>query len=242
MPRQQSLRLPGTWGGKRAGAGRPAKGPRPSEPHKTRPVLDRRHPVHVTARVAPDLRQLRTRDMYHAIRYATYASAIFGRFRIVHLSIQRDHVHLIAEAANRMALARGMQSFEISAAKHINSTASKQRGKKRRGTVFPDRYHARILKSPKFVRNAIRYVLNNWRHHGLDRSRRSRRWLVDPFSSGVSFPGWNELAHRDTLWMPPRGYDPLWVWRPKTWLLSRGWQRAGAISARDLPAPVERQP
>ena len=44
--------------------------------------------------------------------------------RIVHLSIQGNHVHLLVEAENRMALARGMQAFEISAAKHINAAVS----------------------------------------------------------------------------------------------------------------------
>jgi len=234
MARQLSLGLRGTWGGKRAGAGRPAKGPRPSEAHKRRPYLQASHPVHVTARVAPDVK-LRTRDLYHAIRYATYAAALRDRFRIVHMSIQRDHVHLIVEASDRMRLARGMQSFEISAAKHINRSISERRGKRRRGTVFPDRYHARILNSPILVRNAIRYVLNNWRHHRQDRNALARSWLVDPFSSGISFRGWRELESRLWMWQPPPGYEPLWVWRPKTWLLSRGWERAGAISVRDVP-------
>jgi len=238
MARQMALMFPGTWGGKRAGAGRPAKGPRPSERHKKRPFLHSRHPVHVTARVAPDLQQLRTRDLYHAIRYATYAAARRERFKIIHLSIQRDHVHLIVEAADRMRLARGMQSFEISAARHINSAVSKRRGRRRRGTVFPDRYHARILNSPNLTRNAISYVLNNWRHHGHDRSPHSRRWTIDPFSSAISFHGFSELDGRDLMWKPPVGYDPLWVWLPKTWLLSRGWQRAGTISARNVPGPA----
>jgi REP element-mobilizing transposase RayT len=238
MPRQLALALPGKRGGKREGAGRPAKGPRSSEPHKTRPFLDRRNPVHVTARVAPDLRQLRTRAMYHAIRYATYAAALrYGKgFRIVHLTIQRDHLHLVVEAKDRMTLARGMQSFEISAAKHINRSASKRRAQRRRGTVFPDRYHARILNSPKSVRNTLNYVLNNWRHHHQDRTGIPRTWLIDPFSSAISFHGWRELAHRDVMWKPPRTYEPLWVWFPKTWLLSRGWRRAGTISVRVVPA------
>ena len=235
MARQMTLPLRGTWGGKRAGAGRPTKRIRPSEPHKKRPFLKASHPVHVTARVAPDLRQLRTRDLYHAIRFATYAAAKRERFRIVHLSIQRDHVHLIVEAADRMKLARGMQSFEISAAKHINRAVSERRGKRRRGTVFPDRYHARILNSPKSTHHAVRYVLNNWRHHREDRVAIARTWLVDPFSSAISFPGYLELANRLWMWQPPGGYKALWVWRPKTWLLSRGWERAGAISVRDVP-------
>ncbi len=37
------------------------------------------------------------------------------RFRIVHISIQHDHVHLICEACDRMALARGVQGFRTGA-------------------------------------------------------------------------------------------------------------------------------
>src|SRR5437660_508973 len=37
-------------------------------------------------------------------------------------------------------------------------------------------------------------------HHGSDRAR---TWLVDPFSSGISFPGWKELAGHDVMWKAP---------------------------------------
>jgi REP element-mobilizing transposase RayT len=219
-------------GGKRRDAGRPAKGPRASEPHKRRPALSPRYPVHVTLRVAADLKCLRTRQLFLAIREATLRTARREDFRIIHLSIQSNHVHLLVEAADRMALARGMQGFEGSAAKHVNRVISKHRGVRRRGAVFPDRYHPRILKSPTSVRHALSYVLNNWRHHGEDRGR---TWLVDPFSSGISFPGWRELAGAVVMWKPPPNYRALWVWLPTTWLLRAGWPLAGPISARDVP-------
>jgi REP element-mobilizing transposase RayT len=220
-------------GGKRRGAGRPPKGSRSSEPHKRRPALSPRFPVHVTLRIAPDLKCLRTRQLFLAIREATLRIARRREdFRIIHVSIQRDHLHLLVEAADRMALARGMQGFAGSAAKHVNRAISKHRGTCRRGAVFPDRYHSRILKSPTSVKHALSYVLNNWRHHGQDRDR---TWLVDPFSSGVSFPGWRELEGELVMWKPPPSYHALWVWLPTTWLLRSGWPLAGPISARDVP-------
>jgi hypothetical protein len=47
-------------------------------------------------------------------------------------------VHLLVEADNKLALSRGMQSFQISAAKHINREFSlKMRlTDRRRGNVF----------------------------------------------------------------------------------------------------------
>src|ERR1044071_7334882 len=81
-------------GGKRRGAGRPPKGPRAGSPHKERPFLHARYPVHVTLRVVGAVGNLRRRRVYQAIREATLTTALREDFRIVHLSIQRTHVHL----------------------------------------------------------------------------------------------------------------------------------------------------
>jgi REP element-mobilizing transposase RayT len=222
-------------GGKRRGAGRPTKRARPSERHKTRERLLPSQPVHVTLRVAADLGSFRRRDMFKAVRWASLAIAHRQQdsFRIVHLSVQGNHLHLICEAPNKLALARGVQGFAGSAAKHVNRAVSKRRSTRRKGAVFPDRYHARILKSPTSTRNALSYVLNNWRHHGYDRRR---TWLVDPFSSGISFPGWKELGGHDVMWKPPPTYEAPWVWLPQTCMLQQGWRRAGAISVQDVPS------
>src|ERR1041384_6896140 len=149
-------------GGKRRGAGRPAKGPRPSEPHKERPFLHARHPVHVVLRTVRAVGGLRRRCVWQAIREATLTTARREDFRIIHVSLQRTHVHLIVEAANKAALAAGMQGFQISAAKHLNAAISKGRpGPRRRGTVFPDRYYAEIITSPTQARHTLSYVMIN---------------------------------------------------------------------------------
>ncbi|HEX3758403.1 MAG TPA: hypothetical protein VHW23_06835 [Kofleriaceae bacterium] len=62
-------------GGKRRGAGRPPKGARAGSPHKARPDLPARYPVHVTLRVVRAVGNLRRREVYHAIREATLATA-----------------------------------------------------------------------------------------------------------------------------------------------------------------------
>src|SRR5215510_12738188 len=129
-------------GGKRRGAGRPPKGKRAGSPHKPRPFLHARYPVHVVLRTVGAVGNLRRRCVYQAVREATLTTALRENFRIVHLSIQRTHVHLLVEADDKEALARGMQGFQISAAKHLNAAISKGKpGPRRRGAVFPDRYH-----------------------------------------------------------------------------------------------------
>ena len=195
------------------------------------------HPLHVVMRVAPDVRSLRRRKMYKAIREATITAAMRERFRIVHVSLQRSHVHMLVEAEHKAALARGMQGFEISAARNIN-TALGDGVRRRRGKVFADRYHVEVIRSPTQARHAIRYVLGNWRRHGEDREGLPSTWRVDPFSTAILFPEWQELQDQPWMWAMRETYDPLVVFRPRTWLLSEGWKRGGgAISARDVPGP-----
>jgi putative transposase len=224
-------------GGKRRGAGRPAKGHRSGSPHVERPYLSRHNPVHVTLRVVGAVGNLRRRCVYRAIREATITTARRDDFRIVHLSIQRTHVHLLVEAEHKKALAAGMQGFQISAAKHLNAEISKDRpGPRRRGTVFPDRYHAVIITSPRQARHAIGYVLGNWRRHEEDQREPMSKWTIDWFSSAIHFPGWAEYGDEPFLWRGPATYDPLLVYQPRTWLLRVGWTKAGAISYRDAPS------
>src|ERR1051326_1304043 len=174
-------------GGKRKGAGRPKKGYRASERHKRREPLPARCPAHVTLRVDNTLDGLRKRHAYDAIRQALPSTFRRSDFRICQITLQRDHVHLIVEASDARALARGMQGFEIPAAHLLNAAVSKKRGYLRRGRVFSDRYHAHILRTPTEVRRALTYVLNNWRHHSEQHSLDSRGWEIDYFSIAPTF-------------------------------------------------------
>jgi REP element-mobilizing transposase RayT len=234
----------------RCPVGRPRKGKRSSERHDVRPALKPSEPVHITLRVADDIARLglRKRSVYRAVREAMIVT--FGRedCRIVHTSIQDNHVHLLVEADNRMALARGMQAFEISAAKHINAAVSnagswwerrklRERPKRRKGSVFPDRYHEEIIRTPRQARNALAYVLNNWRKHGEHRADFARTWLIDPFSTGWSFDGWKERADEPFVWKLRASYQPMLSWRPRTWLLREGWRRYGLVSVYEVPGP-----
>ena len=231
----------GQWrGGARPGAGRPKLKRRASEHHKARPRLTGREPVLVTVRTVGELGTLRRWRVYHAFRRALATSLAHLDFRVVHLSIQRTHVHLIAEAADHEALARGMQGLLISAARRINRAFARQHGRPRRGTVFPDRYHERVLSSPRQCRNAICYVLNNFRRHGEDRSGPARQWKLDPLSSAIRFAGWRELAHGEHRFEAPPEYEVLPTSLPETWLLDVGWRRHGLIGTREVPGPADR--
>ena len=224
-------------GGKRKGAGRKPKGPRAGARHESRPEIDEATVLHVVLRVTPEVGNLRRPALYRALRDASLTAAMRERIRIVHISVQRTHVHMLVEAKDKEMLGRGMQGFQISAARNINTALGDKYGR-RRGKVFVDRYHLVVITSPTQARNVLSYVLNNWRKHGEDRHESQMR-MVDPFSSGWSFGGWQELAGEAFLWKPQAGYEPMIVYQPRAWMLREGWKRAGGggvISARAVPS------
>jgi REP element-mobilizing transposase RayT len=182
----------------------------------------------VTLRVLDDVGRLRRRDAFHAVRKAMLVTATREDFRIVHLSIQGNHIHVICEAASREALTSAMTAFKTSAGRRLNSAVG------RTGQVFADRYHVEVLSTPRQVRNAIAYVLNNWRRHGEDRGASYR---VDPYSTGIYFRGWKETDIPKVLVIPPTA-EVLPYREPRTWLLGHGWKRANRpISLYEVPGP-----
>jgi len=181
--------------------------------HRTRPALAKHHPVHVVLRLdrRDDWRRLRCGPVYRALR-RVLASCLGRRdFRVCHVSIQHNHLHLLVEASDAHALTLGMQSFAIRSARAIN------RALRRGGKLFPHRYHATQITSPRQARNALDYVLNNWRRHREDlRDPRAWRARLDPYSSAVSFRGWRGSPR----WKLPADYDPMPISLPATALLS----------------------
>jgi REP element-mobilizing transposase RayT len=216
--------------------GRPKK-PDAGASHQAREAFKPSEPVHVVLRVVRDVAGLRRAAIYHAIREATLVAARNAeRFRIVHVSIQKTHVHMLVEAEGRTALAKGMQGFSISAAKQINRALVGEDGKRRRGRVFSDRYFAEVIRVPRQARHALAYVLNNWRKHHEDRGTKSSTWLVDPFSTGALFSGWKQLEGKLVMWPIREGWLSMFVWLPRTWLLVEGWRRHGLIDGREVPS------
>ena len=202
--------------------GRPRKRGKHDPDHVTRPELVARHPVHVVLRVMSAVGNLRTHHAYRAIRGAIGTCAARTDYRVVHASLQSNHLHLLVEADSKRALSRGMQGFAISAAKRLNREL-----RRKRGDVFAFRYHATAIESPTQARNAIAYILNNWRRHRNDARSPYR---IDPYSSAAQFHGWQT----------PHGHthpEPLPVVRATTWLLTDGWTRAGPIRTDEVPGP-----
>ena len=153
------LELP-TWGGKRAGAGRKRKSALRRVSHKRRPEHAARFPLHVVLRARRDAPGLRRRQMFRAVRAALVQGAARAGFPLVHFSVQGNHLHLVVEAIDKVALSRGMQGLAVRIARAVNRAAD------RTGPLFADHYFARELKTPAEVRRAVRYVLDNRILHG----------------------------------------------------------------------------
>jgi REP element-mobilizing transposase RayT len=210
-PKQQELFR---WGGRRRRAGRKPKGERAGVPHRSRPVHPRQ-PLHVTLRVRPEVWSLTGKHVYRVVRRALVAGCERFGFRMVHHSVQGNHIHLLCEADDARALGRGLQGLNVRVARAINRL---MRG--RRGPVFADRYHARSLRTPTEVRHALNYVLRNREHHAMQRCVPTDG-VFDPCSSAAWFDGWKRR-------LPPPD-EPHPGAAPVTWLLRVGWRRFGPL-------------
>jgi hypothetical protein len=144
------------------------------------------------------------------------------------MSIQDNHLHLLVEANDRRALTRGMQSFTIRLARHVHARFGGC------GKVFAFRYHATQIRTAYHARNALSYVLNNWRRHNIDLLERSKAAL-DDMSSAITFDGW-----RGRRFDVPAEYDPLPVSPPRTALLASDWKVHGLIGTDERPGPLVR--
>jgi REP element-mobilizing transposase RayT len=148
-----------TWGGKRKGAGRKPKRERAGVVHRKRPMLKKRFPVHVTWRMEKGVWNLRTRRCFSALARAFWGGANRFGFRLVHYSVQGNHVHLLVEARDERALSRGMNGLGVRVAKGLNRVMG------RHGKVLGDRYRSHILRTPTEARRARSYLLQNARKH-----------------------------------------------------------------------------
>jgi len=216
---QRELELK-AWGGRRKGAGRPPAGERAAAPHDARAPLRPWQPVHVTLRMAPHVWNLRSARSFTVVDAALRGVRGRGDFRVVHWSVQGNHVHAIVEADGARALACGMRALGIRLARGLNRMMG------RSGPVFEDRFHAHVLQTPAEVRNALRYVLGNLaRHSGQWGERMGGPW-VDPFSSAA--PRTVRAAQLPLFSAPAAA-------APRTWLLRNRGEVARAGEGRRGP-------
>jgi REP element-mobilizing transposase RayT len=223
-----------SWGGARKGAGRKCEGKRSRVAHSKRAALKPSYPTHITLRIEDGLNNLRNRIEYATVREALVAGANRFGMRLVEFAVLSNHLHLVCEAYDERALARGMKGLCVRIARALNRLWN------RVGSVFSDRYHAHVLKTPRGVRHALNYVLHNAAKHG------DRLGGPDPCSSGAWFDGWrHDLGPKRVAPASPSPHaltqlaptSPLP--RALTWLLRVGWRRHGYLDP--VPPPFTRR-
>jgi putative transposase len=197
-PKQLEFKIK-TWGGKRRRAGRKTKEKRKRVSHRARAKVTPGCAVHVTLRVREGLWNLRGARAFAVLsRCFERARDRFG-FRLIHFSVQGNHLHLLVEPRDNAALARGVQGLAVRVAKGLNRLMG------RRGPVFADHFHSRVLRTPTEAARARDYVLNNFAHHAA-------QWGAPV-----------DLTGPDALSSAVNGASL--VVQPRTWLMSVGWRR-----------------
>ncbi len=226
-----------SWGGRRAGAGR--KKILLSEPsHIKREIVTQKTPVHVTLKIHKGLPSLRQTNIFLLIAKAIAKARSHG-LRVIHFSVQSNHLHMLVEANSHHEFVRGMQSLTIRLAKAIKKSLGSAGDKIAK--VFLGRFHSRVLKSPAEVKRALRYVLQNTAKH-LGRGKREPL-VLDQCSSVHMLENPRTLfgSRAETKYAREffkRGPPPLhqrvaksvgeFLSKPRSWVLVRGWKLARA--------------
>jgi REP element-mobilizing transposase RayT len=221
-----------TWGGRRKGAGRKRRAPKPRVPHVERPVLAARYPVHVTLDFVRGMPSLRSPRCIRVVWQALADSARRQGFRVTQFSVQDRHLHLMVEAHGKQALSRGMLGLKVRLARRLNRRLG------RSGAVFADRYHARILRTPKETYLVLRYVLCNSAKHLSEHGWRIvdthfDRYFWDSCCTAAYFDGWRGAPDLGPLREGGPGPPP--VAPARTWLQTMGWRRYGLLDLNASP-------
>ena len=220
----KEYRMRSGWGGPRPGAGRPPLKRRVRIHHIKRPPVARSRPCHVTLRLRSGIPSLRRQRFLREIRPSFRQACERGEFRVVHYSVQSNHLHLIVEAAGKQALGRGMKSIGARVASAVNRVF------RRVGPVLDGRYHLHVLRTPTEVRRALAYVLLNVRKHWKERHGAPPPVVrLDEASSARWFDGWKRPVLAETSSRPRE------VSLARSWLLRNGWRRRGLIDPAEVP-------
>jgi REP element-mobilizing transposase RayT len=151
------------------GAGRPAIHD-PGIRHTERLKIEKLTSLHLTVKIKKIKADLKNKIILTILKRAIKNARKKG-LRIIHYSLEYDHIHLLAETENNDVLGKGMQSFGVTMGKAIN------RLRKLGGEVYKHRYHLRKIKSGRELKNVMNYIFTNGIKH------KTAREVVNPYNS-----------------------------------------------------------
>jgi REP element-mobilizing transposase RayT len=140
------------------GAGRPAMHDAGIR-HRERPKLNKLSSLHLTIKIKKIKADLKNKSILKVLKRAICNARKKG-LRVIHFSLEYDHVHLLIESPNNFNLGRGMQSLGVTLVRGINVY------KKSSGRVYKHRYHFRKIQSSRELKIVMNYIFNNGVKHG----------------------------------------------------------------------------
>jgi REP element-mobilizing transposase RayT len=126
--------------------------------HISREDIKKPTSLHLTIKVRENKADIKNKQILKALHHSI-KRARMKRLKIVHYTLEYNHIHLLVEAEIKQLVHQGMQAFGISLAKKINTI------KRLKGTVYKHRYHLRKINSPRDLKNVLHYIFNNGIHH-----------------------------------------------------------------------------
>jgi len=140
------------WGGARKRAGRKPNYATAGASHLPRPVFARRASLHVRIKVRKHVWNLQAARCAGTVERVLEAGGDRFGFKIVQPLVREDHIHLLVEADDEVALGRGMKGLGVRMARMLN------RLMERHGMVLDDRYRALDAKLRMFQDNLVLLV------------------------------------------------------------------------------------
>jgi REP element-mobilizing transposase RayT len=152
--------------------------------HTRRFRLKKPSSLHLTIKVKENKADIQNKRILKTLHYAIRRARLKG-LKIVHYTLEYNHVHLLVESVDNKILHKGMQAFGITIAKAINKI------KRTKGAVYKNRYHLRVIDSPRQLKNVLHYIFSNGVKHKRTKSQ------IDLFNSMIAEEKLNVLYPKE---------------------------------------------
>lgn len=130
-------------------------------PHRVRETVVGSFGVHVTTHLRDGIPGLRRKRVIQVLEGCLRAAKDRMGVKVFAYTVMDNHLHLIVAARTDADFRSGVQGLLIRLSRAINRVFG------RSGSVFRDRFFARVLRSKRTVFYALRYAVQNARKHGV---------------------------------------------------------------------------
>jgi hypothetical protein len=170
-------------------------------------VVSSKTPLHVNFKYRTFIRN---KNSLKLLKKAIQNARSHG-LKVLHYSLETNHVHLILEVASNAILTKGMRSLTVTMAKGLGL-----------GRVQVERYHLHVLRSIREVKHAIHYVLFNKQRH-----EKRKYSTIDQYSSLLLMENAltliKKFAQEKKVTLKIEKGEALFLDKEESFLAKRGW-------------------